>query len=86
MSFLVNICRFCRAEDPDPVGTGDFWPAGSGPFFGSSQLRFCLENFAINFLPWTCANMNMQFSKFAFLVLTEKFNPRKFSTIAPGKK
>ena len=25
-----------RDEDPDPVGSVDFWPAGSGTFFNGS--------------------------------------------------
>ena len=27
-----------RDEDPDPVGSVDFWPAGSGTFFIGSYL------------------------------------------------
>ena len=33
-----NLTTYSRDEDPDPVGSGDFWPAGSGSgtFFNGS--------------------------------------------------
>ena len=32
--FSVHFQTVCTSgEDPDPVGFGDFWPAGSGTFF-----------------------------------------------------
>ena len=32
--FPVHFQTVCTSgEDPDPVGFGDFWPAGSGTFF-----------------------------------------------------
>ena len=34
---LLNISfAKCRYVDPDPVGSVDFWPAGSGNFFNGS--------------------------------------------------
>ena len=32
----VNLPVVIRDEDPDPVGSGDFWPSGSGTFFNGS--------------------------------------------------
>ena len=34
--FKAEDGKNCRDEDPDPVGSVDFWPAGSGTFFNRS--------------------------------------------------
>ena len=35
--FSLNLCILIRDEDPDPVGSVDFWPAGSVTLFNGSE-------------------------------------------------
>ena len=46
---VENLGLFFRDEDPDPVGSGDFWPAGSGSgtFFNGSGIFFQLSQIRI---------------------------------------